>query len=117
MAAVKHAHNDESHARHEQKTGSHRASPCNAHNAPIFRPCERARIRTLEAISEVDVEAVTVPGQHDVARMPVAQPEDVADHAHDGQRARVVGAPVQPHLARLRVEPEDFCQILAGRSK
>ena len=63
--------------------------------------------RHLEAVAEVDVQDLArVAVQHQVGRVAVAEPEDVADHRHDRERARVVGAPEQPVLGVARAQPE-----------
>lgn len=45
--------------------------------------------------------------------MTVAKTEDVADHAHDGSRAGVVGALVEPRLAAARLEPQNLVQVIS----
>jgi hypothetical protein len=55
--------------------------------------------RDLEAVAKVNVDDLARAAvEHQVARVPVAETENVADHRHDGERARAVGAAVQPHL-------------------
>ena len=44
--------------------------------------------------------------QHQVGRVAVAEAEDVADHRHDGERAREVGAPLQPLFGGGRLGPQ-----------
>ena len=70
----------------------------------------------LEAVAVVDVHDLAVDAvEHQVAGVPVPQAEDVADHAHDGEGARVVCAALEPGLAGFGLEPEDAVEILAGR--
>ena len=38
-------------------------------------------------------------------------------HGHDGAGAGVVGAPVQPHLAVARLEPQHLVQVLSCLDK
>ena len=47
--------------------------------------------------------------------MAVAQPQHVADHRHDRERAREVGAPLEPRLGRGRFHPEHAVQVHAAR--
>ena len=63
----------------------------------------------LEAVAEVDMEDLArVAVEHEVRRVPVAEAQDVSDHGHDGQAARVPCAPVQPLLRVVALEPEDL---------
>ena len=70
----------------------------------------------LEAVAEVDVEDLTrVAVKHKVRRVPIAEPQDVADHGHHGQAARVACTPVQPLFRVVALEPENLVKVLAGR--
>mmetsp|Transcript_10854 Transcript_10854/g.22568 ORF Transcript_10854/g.22568 Transcript_10854/m.22568 type:complete len:327 (-) Transcript_10854:940-1920(-) len=72
--------------------------------------------RGLEAVAKVDVKDLArVPVQHQVGRVAVAQAQDVPDHAHHRQRARVVGPPVQPHFRGAALEPQHLGQVVARR--
>lgn len=75
-----------------------------------------ARHGGLEAVAKVDVNDLAVGAvEHEIGRMPIAEAEHVADHAHDGERARVVGATLEPLLGRETLVPEDLGQIVAAR--
>ena len=50
--------------------------------------------------------------QHDVARVTVAQPENVAYHGHHGERTSIVGPALQPDLGVLALEPEHLVEVL-----
>lgn len=72
--------------------------------------------RHLKTISKIDMHHLArLALQHQVGRMPVAEPEDVADHAVHGERARVGRAPLEPVLGVDGLEPEDAIEVLAGR--
>mmetsp|Transcript_38512 Transcript_38512/g.53470 ORF Transcript_38512/g.53470 Transcript_38512/m.53470 type:complete len:204 (+) Transcript_38512:646-1257(+) len=67
----------------------------------------------LEAIPKVNVQDLArVPIQHQVAWVSVAEAEEVADHAHHGQGASVVGAAVEPNFRGVTLQPEHFVQIV-----
>ena len=51
--------------------------------------------------------------EQQVGGVPVAEAEDVADHGHDGERAREVGPAVEPHLGRRRLQQQDLGQVVA----
>ena len=75
-----------------------------------------ARHRRLEAVAEVDVYDLAVGAvEHQIGGMAVAEAEHVADHAHDGERARVVGAPLEPLLGRQALVPEYLGEVVALR--
>mmetsp|Transcript_45217 Transcript_45217/g.141722 ORF Transcript_45217/g.141722 Transcript_45217/m.141722 type:complete len:364 (-) Transcript_45217:156-1247(-) len=75
-----------------------------------------ARHGHLEAVAEVDVHnAARLLLEHDVVRVAVAEPEDVARYGAHGEAARVGRAPVEPNLRVLRFEPEHLAQVLAVR--
>jgi len=68
--------------------------------------------RHLEAVAKVDVKDLarqTV--EHQVGRVAVAEAENVADHAHDGERTREVGPALEPRLRRRRLHPEHAVQV------
>ena len=70
----------------------------------------------LEAVAEVDVDDLARDAvQHQVARVPVPEPEDVPHHRHHGQRARVVGAPLEPGFGRFGFQPQHAVEVLARR--
>ena len=69
--------------------------------------------RDLEAVAKVNVDDLArAPIEHQIARVPIAEAENVADHRHDGEGARAVGAAVQPYLRGLGKVRGRF---LAGR--
>lgn len=69
----------------------------------------------FEAVAEVDVDDLAGDAvEHEVAGVPVAEAEDVADHGHDGEGAGVVGATLEPGLGGFGFEPEDAVEVLAG---
>jgi hypothetical protein len=71
--------------------------------------------RNLKAVAEVDVDDLarnTV--KHQVTRMTVAKPKDVAYYAHDTQGSSVVRATLEPGFGRLALEPEYAVQVLPG---
>jgi hypothetical protein len=56
----------------------------------------------FEAVAEIDVDDFSGDAiEHEIGRVAIAETEDVAHHGHDGERARVVGATVEPSLGRL----------------
>ena len=70
----------------------------------------------LEAITKVDVhDLATLALKHEVGRVAIAKPQDIAHHAHDSEALRVVGATFQPHLSTVGLEPQHLVQVLAGR--
>jgi len=78
----------------------------------LFLSCHSQRHSHLEAVPKVDVQNFGRESvQHDVARVPVAQPEDVARHAHHRERARVVGPAAEPVLGRARREPQHTAHL------
>ena len=50
-------------------------------------------------------------GVHDATALSLRG--EAAHHGHDGAGARVVGAPLQPHLAATRLQPQNLVQVLA----
>mmetsp|Transcript_13522 Transcript_13522/g.28909 ORF Transcript_13522/g.28909 Transcript_13522/m.28909 type:complete len:454 (-) Transcript_13522:2570-3931(-) len=70
----------------------------------------------LKAVPKVNVQQLaTIPVEHEVGGVPVPQAQDVAHHGHDCSGARVVGAPVQPHLTVAALEPQHLVQVLPAR--
>lgn len=70
----------------------------------------------LEAVAKVDVHNLARDSvEHQVRRVAVTQSENVSNHGHDAQRARVICAALQPGLGRLGLEPENTVQVLARR--
>lgn len=71
----------------------------------------------LKAVAKVDVQQLAaVAVQHQVAGVPVAQAQQIAHHGHDSSGAGVVCAPLQPHLAAARLEPQHLVQVLAYKN-
>jgi hypothetical protein len=72
--------------------------------------------RDLEAVAEVDVHDLAAPAlEEQVGRVPVAEPEDVPDHAAHRERARVRRAPLEPVLRVRALHPQHPVQVLPGR--
>jgi hypothetical protein len=70
--------------------------------------------RCIEAVPEIDVQYLAgVSVQHQVTRVPVAQPEEVANHGHHRQRTCVGRSPVEPRLGGARLEPKDAREVVA----
>mmetsp|Transcript_31785 Transcript_31785/g.69550 ORF Transcript_31785/g.69550 Transcript_31785/m.69550 type:complete len:207 (-) Transcript_31785:165-785(-) len=68
--------------------------------------------RHLEAVAKIDVQDLPREAvQHQVRRMPISEPEDVADHAHHGERAREVAPSLEPRLGRGRLHPQHAVQV------
>lgn len=69
--------------------------------------------RNLEAVTKVDMDHLSCRSfQQQIARMPVAQAQNVADHAVDRKGARVCRPPLQPVLRVVRLEPKHSVKIL-----
>ena len=67
----------------------------------------------FEAVAEVDVNDLAADAvQHEVGRVAVTQPQHVPHHAHDCQRSRVVGTPIEPNLRTGTLVPEDLCEVV-----
>lgn len=72
--------------------------------------------RDLKTVPEIDMHHLArLALQHQVGRVPVAEPEDVPDHAVHGERARVGRAALEPVLRVDGFEPEDAIEVLACR--
>eukprot|EP00162_Nutomonas_longa_P011397 comp20527_c0_seq1/m.41541 comp20527_c0_seq1/g.41541 ORF comp20527_c0_seq1/g.41541 comp20527_c0_seq1/m.41541 type:complete len:384 (+) comp20527_c0_seq1:194-1345(+) len=68
----------------------------------------------FKAVAEIDVHNLAACAvHHEIGRVAIAKTENVADHRHHTERAGVVCALVEPHLAVARLEPEHLVQILA----
>lgn len=79
-------------------------------------PTHLALHRDFEAVTKVDVDDLSADTVHEqVRRVSIAQTEDVANHRHDGERAAVVAASVEPGFGIPTLEPEDSVKVLTSR--
>ena len=69
----------------------------------------------LEAITEIDVDDLARNAvEHQVRRVAIAKPQNVADHGHCCEGACEVGSTVEPRFGALALKPEDTVEIFTS---